>query len=460
MREHENGDRNVAYRFHARGGVNLYGAHIAGDLNCNGGEFNSRVGAANNLDKVSLNAANSTIQGSVLLGSRKRKDGNKDICIADQSVDFTNARISRDLECTDSHLSGGRFSLVAILAQIGGNVHLRDCLIESGANLSRAIVNGSLDCQNGRFFDGGEGALLAIGATVDGNVFLRAGFTAYGLVSLGATKIAGDLDLIDATFQNASKVALQLSWTSSHRLLETTQRFADILSEVGALDGFVYDEIDEDSPRDAGQRLRWLNRPPYTPQPYQQLAKVFRGHGQGGEAEQVLIRKESTRYRSLINRASSYSKPWLRLQRAALWTIDYGYRPLKALKFMLLFVVLGGFLFGRGYLHGIVTPTEKEAYSCWQKTGRPPEYYSPFNCLVYSIDSFFPLVEMFERKEWSPNPQRGTTFFTLYVFGHQFFIRSGAFLRTYLWFHILMGWFFTGMLAAGVTGLVRNLQSD
>jgi len=293
---------------------------------------------------------------------------------------------------------------------------------------------------------------------VGGNVFLRAGFTAYGLVSLGATKIAGDLDVIEATFQNASKVARQLSWTSSHRLRDDSEICSH--PEKLELDGFVYDELDEDSPRDAGQRLLWVNRPPYTPQPYQQLAKVFRGHGQEREAEQVLIRKESTRYQSLINPAGWYSKPWLWLQRSALWTIDYGYRPLKALKFMLLFVLLGGFLFGRGYLNGIVTPTEKEAYGSWQKNGRPPEYYSPFNCVVYSIDSFFPLVEMFERREWSPNPQRGRTFFTLYMFGHQFFVKSGALLRTYLWFHIVMGWFFTGMLAAGVTGLVRNLQSD
>ena len=32
----------------------------------------------------------------------------------------------------------------------------------------------------------------------------------------------------------------------------------------------------------------------------------------------------------------------------------------------------------------------------------------------------------------------------------------GAYLRWYLWAHILLGWFFTSMFIAGVTGLVRR----
>jgi hypothetical protein len=58
-----------------------------------------------------------------------------------------------------------------------------------------------------------------------------------------------------------------------------------------------------------------------------------------------------------------------------------------------------------------------------------------FNSLVYSIDTFVPLVNLYQAKYWLPN---------------------NRFLRLYHWVHIAFGWILTTLLVVGLTGLVRT----
>ena len=103
--------------------------------------------------------------------------------------------------------------------------------------------------------------------------------------------------------------------------------------------------------------------------------------------------------------------------------------------------LIGTILFWLGSKAKAVTPTEKEAYDCFAKTGKIPAYYQPFSPLVYSLETFLPLVKLGQGDEWAPNPNAG---------------RAGKCLRRYLWVHMLMGWLLTALFVAGVSGIVHK----
>ena len=90
-------------------------------------------------------------------------------------------------------------------------------------------------------------------------------------------------------------------------------------------------------------------------------------------------------------------------------TIGYGYRPMRALWWILFFVALGSVLFGLGYHERAITPTEPDAYDAFVKTGEPPRHYPPFNAVVYSLENFLPVVDLHQGNvlETQPAPWDG-----------------------------------------------------
>jgi len=117
---------------------------------------------------------------------------------------------------------------------------------------------------------------------------------------------------------------------------------------------------------------------------------------------------------------------------------------LRALWWILGFVLLGTALFGAGYRMRIITPTEASAYGKFAETGRAPMHYPSFNAFVYSLENFLPVVDLHQGEYWRPNPglrDSGTV--------------PASLLRWYLWLHILAGWTLTPLLFAGLSGLIR-----
>jgi hypothetical protein len=127
----------------------------------------------------------------------------------------------------------------------------------------------------------------------------------------------------------------------------------------------------------------------------------------------------------------------------------------RALWFIGGFVILGASLFYWGQKSEAIVQLEPE------KT----EHFLSFNCLVYSLETFLPLVELHQAKFWGPDPAPRpnrprialATFKPLSRYHHQFGPAFGKFLRWYLWIHIMAGWFFTSMLIAGITGLAQKV---
>ncbi|MBI3721614.1 MAG: hypothetical protein HY248_03595, partial [Fimbriimonas ginsengisoli] len=305
-------------------------------------------------------------------------------------------------------------------------------------------------------------AVVATEATIGGDADFHQGFTTDGIVDFRFTKVGHSLSFNDAHFEgdgenglNAERatVAGMIYWVgiahTPRTILDLSNARAEGIGDDAAswpaagnlnIDGFVYGSI-VDGPADASARLRWLalQPPGYRPQPYQQLAKVLAVGGDDSGATDVLIaQREAQRQIGGLGRIERLWNLMLQV------TIGYGFRPLRALWWILGFVVLGTILFGAGYRMRIITPTEADAYGSFAETGDAPAHYPPFNAFVYSLENFLPVVELGQGEYWRPNP----------LHNDANGMRATV-LGWYLWLHILAGWTLTPLLFAGLSGLIR-----
>ena len=180
-----------------KGGVDLRGARVGGNLNLDGATLAARAAGANTI--WAENAAiegNFTIRAATVAGC----------------VQLMNARIGGNFECMGSKLTApapewdnalwlerARISGHAILS--GAPDPKRGLAVVGAINLLGTEIDGNLEC-DGAHIDNGEAyALLAEGLRVKGSVFLRSGFAAIGGVHLLLAQIGGNLDCGYATLR-------------------------------------------------------------------------------------------------------------------------------------------------------------------------------------------------------------------------------------------------------------------
>jgi hypothetical protein len=206
------------------------------------------------------------------------------------------------------------------------------------------------------------------------------------------------------------------------------------------LDGLEYEGFAGDrTPMDAQRRLEWIRRqlPDFRPQPYDQLARVFRRMGREAEAVEVLIAKQED-----LIRYGKLSR-WGKLTR---WifgvTIGYGYRSGLALLWSLIIVSIGWLFFELAYIFGLMVPSSLgiPTDSLHSAGWRLPPNYPRFQALFYSLDAFLPIVDLHQERFWLPDAGKPW----------------GATLWLYLRLHILAGWVFSTLFVSGVTGLVKS----
>ncbi|MBV8134242.1 MAG: hypothetical protein JO121_01175 [Deltaproteobacteria bacterium] len=332
----------------------------------------------------------------------------------------------------------------------------------AAVSMFRTHLTGNLDFVGAQVSSPGEDSILATEATIGGDADFHQGFTTDGLIDFRFAKVGHSLSFNDAHFRGArdnglnaqrAAVAGMIYWVNvsltSRTILDLTEARAGGLGDDALswpapgnlnLDGFVYGSI-VDGPTDAAARLRWLGRqaPGYRPQPYEQLASVLTSDGDMGGATEVLIAQR--RAQREFGNLGRLERMWNLLLQI---TIGYGYRPLRALWWILGFVLFGTALFGAGYRMRIITPTEANAFGQFAASGIAPGHYPPFNAFVYSLENFLPVVDLHQGEYWRPNPRQpesGTI--------------SASLLRWYLWLHILAGWTLTPLMFAGLSGLIR-----
>jgi hypothetical protein len=240
-------------------------------------------------------------------------------------------------------------------------------------------------------------ALQGDNMTVSGRMLCGGGFTAEGGVHLAHARIQGELSFAGAVLADDSAVLALTNAAVADLNLRAAQPIAcivdlrharcDVLRDESsswprhlALDGLEYQAIDADTPSlRVKRRLAWLrrDRDGYRPQPYEQLAALYRRQGADGDARRVLLEKQRRRARELglMTRA---------VGRLLEWTVGYGYRPWRAALWLLVMLAAGTAVF-----------------TTW-----PPEPSGPaerqFDAWVYTLDLLVPIVGFGQRDAFVP----------------------------------------------------------
>ncbi|WP_436492894.1 hypothetical protein [Actinokineospora sp. HUAS TT18] len=191
------------------------------------------------------------------------------------------------------------------------------------------------------------------------------------------------------------------------------------------LEEFRYDALGDPVPLDADtrvvERLRWLRhgmREVYRPGPYDQLAAMLRASGNEEHAATVLVEKQRRRYAALAEGAS-WTRPgihlWSWLQR---WMVGYGYRPMRALAWLVAILVSGSVWFAF-----IPVPLESNE-----------DDHLVWNPVLYTLDLIVPIVDFGHKNKWT-------------VGGASQWIGAAM---------VAAGWILATTVAAGVTRMLRR----
>ena len=451
--------------FRAEGTVRLYATTIRGDLDCHGGQFVNPTGNALEMERANVN-------GDVSLGDGFRAEGMVSLLRATIGGNLVclGGEFSRpEIQTSESRPAGPRLrcALQVESANIGGSVMLRALLKDDNTRkafvadgmvyLRNTRVGGSVECQDCAFLNENGDALVLAAAQIAGNLILGPGFLAHGRINLTGLRIEGvccmfkfvdaekKITSLDIRFANVATIYHDPdSWPKAGGLLLNGLVYKNVGIAGGlSLDGLVYNNALVGPPFYGNWRkfLEWLRLQPTESralQPYEQLANVMKSCGYESEATEVLIAKQDDLLRhGKLNLTKKLWKCFLK------HTMAYGYKPHLALRWVLLFLVLGWFFFQLGSDHGLMIQTKdlsKEAY---------PE----FNAFIYSAEFFVPIMDLRQRSYWAPAENKGRT--NVKCPGK---FRWGYLLTMYFRFQTFVGWALTALWVAGFTGLVRRLN--
>ncbi|MET8049508.1 hypothetical protein ABZU75_18110 [Streptosporangium sp. NPDC005286] len=366
--------------FTATGTVRLANSRIDRELSLSGAHLTCPGGDA-------LQAAELQVEGSF----------DADGLSAEGRVDLSQARVSGSLNLTGTSLSApGGVVLDADGVSVGGGLSCTKGFRAEGAvRLADARIGTFADFNGARLSNPDGQALDLAGASVGAGLECGRGFVAEGELTLIGARIGRHLYLNDATLSAPGGRALA-AWQLQARELYLRPKRApegtvDLRhAQIGVIrddpatwsprrqDGLTYEALDPTLP--AARRLAWLRDDPdgYVPQPYEQLAAVYRRLGQDVDARTVLLVKQR-RQRAALPR---YARVWGWLQDV---TVGYGYRPVRAALWFLALLVTGAVVFA------VHNPPRAEP-------GKGPA----FNALFYALDLLLPVIDFGQEKAYQP----------------------------------------------------------
>ncbi|MGY1748812.1 hypothetical protein [Modestobacter sp. SYSU DS0511] len=180
------------------------------------------------------------------------------------------------------------------------------------------------------------------------------------------------------------------------------------------LRGLTYRAFGDQAAGDASERLKWLARQcGYVPQPYQQLAAVYRAAGDRTAAVRVEIARRKHRRRTLPIAIRPFDA-------AVHALLGYGYRIWVLA--LALVVVYGGGVLAFHVIPADFTPRNPAL------AGDPP---SPW---LYTLDWLVPVLNLQQRTTWAPQGWESVVAVALAV----------------------VGWLSTALLIAAATGVVKR----
>ncbi|MCO5997573.1 translocation/assembly module TamB domain-containing protein [Actinoallomurus rhizosphaericola] len=352
----------------------------------------TRVGAS-----VDLSGARITAPGAVALKARGVSVGGAVNCgdgftaVGEVSIEGGTVRDSLDLDGARLSNPGGS-ALSADRIEVGGTISGKGGLtVEGEIRLLDARVGASVEFNGAALSNPGGRTLTAWGVEVGRVVDCCDGFTADGRISFAGAKVGGQVCFADARID--ASVALRGARADNLRLTEGTRisgpldlRHATItvLHDHPAgwpaetlLAGFTYDSFD--TSLSAADRVAWLDgAATYQPQPYEQLAAVYRRLGQDADARTVQLARQRHRRRTLPR----WLAVWSLVQD---WTVGYGYRPQRAVLWLAGLLLVGVAAFGAHHPPPL-------------KAGEAP----PFNPVLYTLDLLLPIIGFGQEAAYAP----------------------------------------------------------
>jgi hypothetical protein len=432
-------------------------------------------------------------------------------------LDLEGSRIPRDIGLKDCRFDAApvlRYAVIDNLFLDGsslpglhadrlearGGVSLKSAELAGEVRLSGSRLGGNLSLDGASISCAGGPALVADG--IEARAVELRGATIAGETRMTAARVNGDLDLTGARLSQPDGEALHLNRTvvSGGLFLRGGAEFKGALDLTGASIDTLHDEEASwpapgdlllnrclynaliGGPMDARRRLAWLARQSpdrwgedFWPQPYEQLAYVFREMGHDEDARTVLVEKE--RLQRAARRARTSHPLWRQLLHAkdSLLgvTLGYGRKPLLSFAWLLLFWGVGVAVFAFAETKSAIKPNspfvlrstewlmcnvaegEERKLATGSATGRAapdqsqlhcflaqPEAssYPVFNAWMYSLDTLFPMLEIGQKEYWRPDTAKSW----------------GPFAMGYFYFQAVVGWALSLLAIAGFSGLVRS----
>jgi hypothetical protein len=438
-----------AERLEARGGLYLRGAcfngevcltnsRLGGNLVCDGATIRSREGFA--LNAEGLEVRNVFSRGTDFRGG----------------INLRGARLAADFDCTGASVfRPDNTAIAADAIVIGGSLSMRSATIDGEVRLLVAQIGGDLDCTSANIDSPGRDALQLSRAVIEGAFFLRKNARVNGLLAMTGASVG-----------------------TVHDDAQCWPRKGDLLMNRCRYGAFI------DGPVDAQSRLDWLSRQvperwgeDFWPQPYEQLASVFREMGHDEDATTVLIAKERLQRRARRKRARyPLGRAVLAAKDGILAiTVAYGRQPLLAFVWLAFFWVLGVVVFGYAERQGAFKPNspvvlrslewtlcgldqseqrflastqqvvsgraerDQTQLSCFRNQWEASSYPG-FNAWMYSLDALLPVLEMDQKTYWRPDPSKPW----------------GEPALGYYYFQSIVGWVLSLLAIAGFSGLVKR----
>lgn len=440
--------------FEAKDTVDLSGSIIGGNIDCSGGVFLNK--------EVSLRMQQAKISRNIFLRNHFQAKG---------TVDLLHAKVLGDIDCMNGRFLGQDISIQAEKAEIGRSLILSEGFMTEGSvNATGAKIKSNVECSNGKFSNKDSSFILK-SSTIDDSLIMNEN-----------TKISGELDLRFAKIRMLWDE--KNSWPEQNKLL---------------LDGLFYQRIFEQEKLNPRERIQWIRlEKNFYPQPYEQLASLYRKSGKYEEAKEVMIASKEDPRRL---KKHTYLERFLHYLLGL--TLDYGHSPWKILYYAIPIIITGWTIFDIGKRKRIMIPTRsyeftqhahhkkkhKSIHAHHKETHhihheehheqdeeehheeeihqdehhenehlpkklheeehhasvrhkhahhkKKPKDYPEFYPLIYSLDIFIPLVDLYQKKYWIPS-------------GH-----SKPFWHAYLCFQTSMGWLIFSFFLAGSIGLIK-----
>jgi hypothetical protein len=393
--------------FEAAGTVTMAGARVIGSVRLDGAKITADGNRAvayhgdgmtvgQDFNAQGLRAEGEVRLVDVTIASTLELRGAKLINAGRVTLRLDRAEISSSLYCDNGFTAVGE--VCAIGAHVKGSVYLNNAELGTPTPVSRTTAQTGI-------------ALRLVRTKIDGDFGCWEGFVGHGTIDLARSSVAGEFRLVTTALKGHPKAAdltscqfatVTLSGEPPAGFVDLTKAKADFFKDSAAywqsgnivLDEFEYRSI-QMTWVTVKQREQWLSRAMeasrrkpggdhdgYLPQPYEQLAEVYRRAGDDHAARRIQLAKHRQRNRVTSWHRAPY-KVWNLLQDGV---IGYGYAPLRALTWLVGLFVLGVLLFRYGSTPYSIASGHRS--------------FTLSNSVGYTLDLLLPTSALQERQVW------------------------------------------------------------